>query len=92
MLHLGPVVHAPAHAVDANGDADADADTDVDAATAALSTGSVPVQSSRAVQFIQQYLALVILIILAKHGHATANVYVWAHDGVKQFFFHIKVS
>ena len=90
MLHLGPVVHAPAHAnVDANGGADADAN--VDATTATLSVGSIPVQPSRAVQLIQQYFALVI-IICAKHGHATANVYAWAHDGNKQFIFRIKVS
>ena len=92
MLHLGPVVHAPAHAnVDATGDADADTDVDADAA-ATLTISRIPVQSSRAVQLIQQYLALVILIILAKHGHVVANVYTWAHDGDEQSFFRVEVS
>ena len=57
VLHLGPVVYAPAHAnVDANGDAGADAYTDVDAnvdAATTLAISRISIQPSRAIQLIQ---------------------------------------
>ena len=94
VLHLGSVVHAPAHA---NFDAcrDADADTDVDAdvdAAATLALSRIPIQPGRAIQLIQQYLTLVILIILAINGHVIANVHTCANDGIKRSLVRPKVS